>query len=74
MVLKIVHFNEPILRKKGARVTAFNATLAKLARTVQLRDNIAHPWHSGRGALNELDTRFDRAPLHRRPVPRDAGF
>lgn len=31
MVLKIVHFNEPILRKKGAKVTAFNAALAKLA-------------------------------------------
>jgi peptide deformylase len=31
MVLKIVHFNEPILRKKGARITAFNAALARLA-------------------------------------------
>ncbi len=28
---KIVHFNEPILRKKGAKVTAFNAALAQLA-------------------------------------------
>lgn len=31
MSLKIVQFNEPILRKKGTRITAFNATLAKLA-------------------------------------------
>ncbi|MBI2814252.1 MAG: peptide deformylase [Opitutae bacterium] len=31
MPLKIVHFNEPILRKKGAKVTAFNAALADLA-------------------------------------------
>jgi len=31
MVLKIVHFNEPILRKKGAKVTVFDATLARLA-------------------------------------------
>lgn len=31
MPLKIVHFNEPILRKKGAKVTAFNAALAQLA-------------------------------------------
>lgn len=31
MPLKIVHYNDPILRKKGAPVTAFNATLKKLA-------------------------------------------
>ena len=31
MPTKIVHFNEPILRKKGAKVTAFNAALAQLA-------------------------------------------
>ena len=31
MPLKIVHFNDPILRKKGAPVTAFNAALKKLA-------------------------------------------
>lgn len=31
MLLKIVHFNDPILRKKGAKITAFNATLAQLA-------------------------------------------
>ena len=31
MPLKIVHFNDPILRKKGVPVTAFNAALKKLA-------------------------------------------
>lgn len=31
MRLKIVRFNEPILRKKGAKVTVFDAALAKLA-------------------------------------------
>ena len=31
MSLKIVHYNNPILRKKGAPVTAFNAALKKLA-------------------------------------------
>lgn len=31
MRLKIVRFNEPILRKKGAKVTAFDAGLAQLA-------------------------------------------
>jgi peptide deformylase len=31
MRLKIVRFNEPILRKKGAKVTVFDAALAQLA-------------------------------------------
>jgi peptide deformylase len=31
MPLSIVHFNDPILRKKGVKVTAFNAALQKLA-------------------------------------------
>jgi peptide deformylase len=31
MVLPIVHFNSPILRKKGVKVAAFDATLARLA-------------------------------------------
>jgi len=31
MLLKIVHYNDPILRKKGAPVTAFNPALKKLA-------------------------------------------
>jgi peptide deformylase len=31
MVLPIVHFNSPVLRKKGAKVATFDAALAKLA-------------------------------------------
>jgi len=31
MVLPIVHFNSPILRKKGVKVTAFNQALSDLA-------------------------------------------
>ena len=31
MALPIVHFNHPILRKKGAKITAFDATLRELA-------------------------------------------
>lgn len=31
MVLPIVHFNSPILRKKGVNVTAFDSALARLA-------------------------------------------
>ena len=31
MALKIVHFNDPILRKKGAAITTFNAELKTLA-------------------------------------------
>jgi len=31
MVLPIVHFNSPILRKKGAKISTFDAPLAKLA-------------------------------------------
>lgn len=31
MVLPIVHFNSPVLRKKGAKVTAFDTALTKLA-------------------------------------------
>jgi peptide deformylase len=31
MVLEIVHYGDPILRKKGKAITAFDATLARLA-------------------------------------------
>lgn len=31
MSLRIVHYNDPILRKKGARITAFDSDLAALA-------------------------------------------
>ena len=31
MPLTIVHYNDPILRKKGVKITAFNPALAELA-------------------------------------------
>ena len=31
MALRIVHYNEPVLRAKGEKVTSFDATLTKLA-------------------------------------------
>ena len=31
MILPIVRFNSPILRKKGAKITTFNPALAQLA-------------------------------------------
>jgi peptide deformylase len=32
MLLQIVHYNAPVLRKKGARITVFDAALSELAR------------------------------------------
>jgi peptide deformylase len=43
MVLKIVRFNESVLRKKGARVTTFNAALARLA------DDMVETMHAAEG-------------------------
>lgn len=43
MRLKIVRFNEPILRKKGAKVTVFDAALAKLA------DDMIETMHAAEG-------------------------
>lgn len=31
MLLRIVHYNEPVLRKKGAKIAVFDAALARLA-------------------------------------------
>ena len=31
MLLRIVHYNEPVLRKKGDKITAFDAALGRLA-------------------------------------------
>ncbi|MEY2880062.1 MAG: hypothetical protein RLZZ15_2442, partial [Verrucomicrobiota bacterium] len=32
MALRIVHYNDPVLRKQGARVVAFDAALAEFSR------------------------------------------
>jgi peptide deformylase len=43
MFLQIVHFNDPVLRKKGEKVTTFDASLAKLA------DNLVETMHEAGG-------------------------
>ena len=43
MLLPIVHFNEAILRKKGARISTFDAALARLA------NDMVETMHAARG-------------------------
>ncbi|MBI5769752.1 MAG: peptide deformylase [Verrucomicrobia bacterium] len=42
MSLPIVRYNDPVLRKKGARVTAFDAALAELSRQMVATMHAAH--------------------------------
>lgn len=42
MALRIVHFNDPVLRKKGAKVTAFDRTLKNLADEMIAAMHAAH--------------------------------
>jgi len=42
MVLPIVHFNSPVLRKKGAKVEVFDTALAKLAQDMTETMHEAH--------------------------------
>jgi peptide deformylase len=43
MLLRIVHFNDAVLRKKGARITSFDASLARLA------NDMVETMHEARG-------------------------
>ena len=43
MLLQIVHFNDPVLRKKGEKITLFDASLAELA------DNLVETMHAAGG-------------------------
>jgi peptide deformylase len=43
MLLPIVHYNAPILRKKGERITVFDAAVARLA------DDMMETMHAARG-------------------------
>ena len=43
MLLQIVHYNEPVLRKKGEKITSFDAALAQLA------DNMVETMHAAGG-------------------------
>lgn len=42
MALTIVHYNDPILRRKGAKITAFDAPLAELANAMIATMHAAH--------------------------------
>ncbi len=42
MPLPIVHFNSPVLRKKGVKVSAFDAGLARLAEDMIATMHAAH--------------------------------
>ncbi|MFA5057053.1 MAG: peptide deformylase [Opitutaceae bacterium] len=43
MLLRIVHFNEPVLRKKGDKITVFDADLTRLA------EDMLETMHEARG-------------------------
>jgi peptide deformylase len=43
MLLQIVHYNDPVLRKKGEKITSFDASLAHLA------DNMVETMHAAGG-------------------------
>lgn len=65
MVLKIVQFNEPILRKKGGRITAFNAGLAELA------ENMVETMHDAEGiglAAQQVGEAIQLCVVDLRPV------
>lgn len=42
MSLQIVHFDSPVLRRKGARITDFNASLRRLAKDMVATMHAAH--------------------------------
>ena len=42
MSLPIVHYNTPILRKKGEKIAVFDAALAKFARAMVASMHAAH--------------------------------
>lgn len=65
MSLKIVQFNEPVLRKKGARITSFDASLAKLA------DAMIETMHDAEGiglAAHQIGQAIQLCVVDLRPV------
>src|SRR3954470_23250452 len=65
MVLKIVQFNEPILRKKGGKITAYNAALAELA------ENMVETMHDAEGiglAAQQVGEAIQLCVVDLRPV------
>lgn len=71
MPLKIVHFNRPILRKKGAKVTAFNAALKKLA------NDMIETMHAAEGiglAAQQIGQTLQLCVVDLRPVEAEFGW
>lgn len=65
MVLPIVHFNQPVLRKKGAKITVFDAALAKLA------DDMIETMHAAEGiglAAQQIGQAIQLCVVDLRPV------
>ncbi len=65
MPLNIVRFNQPILRKKGAKITAFNAALKKLA------DEMIATMHAAEGiglAAQQIGQAIQLCVVDLRPV------
>lgn len=68
MPLTIVQFNDPILRKKGAKITAFNAALKKLA------DAMIETMHAAEGiglAAQQVNQALQLCVVDLRPVDHD---
>lgn len=68
MSLKIVHYNDPVLRKKGARVTVFNAELTEFAN--QMVDAM-HDAHGIGLAAQQVGRAIQLCVLDLRESPRD---
>jgi peptide deformylase len=65
MPLTIVRFNQPILRKKGAKITVFNAALKKLA------DEMIEAMHAAQGiglAAQQIGQAIQLCVVDLRPV------
>ncbi len=68
MLLPIVRYNQPVLRKKGAQVTAFDATLRKLA------DDMVETMHEAEGiglAAQQIGQAIQFCVIDLRPVDAD---
>ena len=71
MPLTIVHFNDPILRKKGAKVTAFDATLRQLA------EDMTAAMHAAEGiglAAQQIGQAIQLCVIDLRPVESKFGW
>jgi peptide deformylase len=68
MLLQIVQYNEPVLRKKGAKITVFDAALARLA------DDMIETMHEAVGiglAAQQIDRTIQLCVVDLREAPVD---